>query len=319
MQPPGRVHRGAVADREHVCRPVREADAGAGRGDLHDRLRVVGSRVREALLRRRDTERCAVVVRAVVQPCAPTCRGVDHAGDRCRAIHAENRLRRLDLELEPQATGGQVVAVFERVADRDHGAYLLDAVDLWQRHDEAGEQAAHGEVSDHQVERAQAALSGRPLQALEPDAVRDRGPDPAHDTGQRCRRGDRVRVLDVVGPVAVPVLEVHAQVLDRFTLELRDHAGIDIGREFGREPDRRGQRSSVGSVLGERGQRRRSPLPNGFRRDAGGRYVHRVHRLASACIAGVVPPQRLVPGIEQGVDAGEHAVGEREPRHVLTP
>jgi hypothetical protein len=71
------------------------------------------------------------------------------------------------------------------------------------------------------------------------------------------RRGDRVAVLLGVGAVAVAVLEVDAEVLDRLALELlaRTRAWTARASASGPEPDRARERRGDRARLLERAQR----------------------------------------------------------------
>ncbi len=102
VQLPAAAHRRRVADRQHVGRAVREPHPGAGRGRLHDELGVVGDRVRHALIPRGDPAERRVVVGAVVQRGAPPGGRVHHPRHERRAVRAQDRLRRFDLDLEAQ-------------------------------------------------------------------------------------------------------------------------------------------------------------------------------------------------------------------------
>ena len=188
---PGGPDRCGVPDREHVGRSVGEPDAGArGRG-LHDQLGVVGDRVLQRLVGGRDTAEGRVVVGAVVQPDQPAAAGVHHPGDQCRAVRTEDRLRRLDLDLEPDVQGlGHV----------HHRVDLVDAGDLGQRDDPAVERAACvSQRRDVGRESPDAAGAGRCLEALDPDAAERRrlgpwsGSRPAPARSARRRRSRRRR------------------------------------------------------------------------------------------------------------------------------
>ena len=96
----------------------------------------------------------------------------------------------------------------------------------------------------------------------------------------------RVAVLLVIGPVAVAVLEVDAEVLDRLARQLVDDARVDaVGerRDRGRSPRR--ARRGVGRVLVERPQRHRAELPRRVGLEQVRAAVDRVHRLALRGVA----------------------------------
>ena len=297
----------AVTDRQHVGRAVADADAGLRRRDLHDVLRVVGHRVVHRLVGRRDAERGAVVVGAVVQAGAATGRRVHRGGDGGGAVRAEHRLRHLDLHLEPQRPRREPVRLLEPVAEQHHRADLVDRGDLRQRDDETGGQPP-AEGAEHQVERPDAAAPGRGLHRLDPD--------PAH---QRCgRAGERgqhlagvggVLVLLVVGPVAVAVLEVGPQVLDRLPRELGQHPRPDLRDQRRAEPGHGGHRRRV--VARDRGQRLGPDPVDHVGAEPVGGEVERVHGLRRDRLPRPAGGQRGVPGREQVVQLAEHAVGQR--------
>ncbi len=161
-----------VTDRQHIGGPVGEAYAGAGRGGLHDRLGVVGDGVLEALLGCRDAAERGVVVGAVVQAGAAARGGVDHPRHQRGAVRAEDRLRRLDLQLEPQGAGRQAEVGLESLRRVDQGLDLLDRGDLGQGdHEAVRQRPALGEPAQEQGEGPQPAVAGRRLEALEPDAA----------------------------------------------------------------------------------------------------------------------------------------------------
>ena len=98
---------------QHVGRAVRDAYAGAGGGDLHDGLGVVGGRVVAGLVGGGDADAGAVVEGAVVQAGGAALGGVDHPGDGGGAVGGEDGLAGLDLDLEAEPALGQVVRLLE--------------------------------------------------------------------------------------------------------------------------------------------------------------------------------------------------------------
>ena len=126
VQPPGREHRVRGADGQDVGRPVGQVHAGARDGGLHDLLGVVGGRVGHRLVLRGDPERCAVVIRAVVQRRHPTGPRVQGSGDLRPPVGTQDELRSLDLDLESEPAGGQPGRALVRRADGHHGLHLPD-------------------------------------------------------------------------------------------------------------------------------------------------------------------------------------------------
>ena len=130
-------------------------------------------------MRGRDPERRAVVVGAVVQPGQPGTGRVHHARRVDRAVGAEDRLRRLDLQLQVE---GDAVRRLQGVEDREEGAHLLDVGHLRQRDDgPSGTRPAWTgfgtESPEEQVQAADAAAAGGPssdLAGCRPTAVRRR-------------------------------------------------------------------------------------------------------------------------------------------------
>ncbi len=73
-------------------------------------------------------------------------------------------------------------------------------------------------------------------------------------------------VLLGVGSVAVTVLEVDAQVLDRFALQLGAHPGVHVLGESAVEAEDGAEGRGVGGVFVQRGEGLVAPLPDGARR-----------------------------------------------------
>ena len=122
--------------RHDVRRAVGEPEPGAGVGDLHHVPREVARGMVHALVRRGDVAARGVVVGAEVRGDGAAARGVEEARQVRLAALAEDRLRRLDHELEPQRAGGEAEARLERVEDVGEQRDLLGELDLRQRDDE---------------------------------------------------------------------------------------------------------------------------------------------------------------------------------------
>jgi 2-oxo-4-hydroxy-4-carboxy-5-ureidoimidazoline decarboxylase len=265
---------------------------------------VVGGGVLEALVRGGDAEGRAVVEGAVVESDAPAARHGDHARHRRRPVGPEHRLRGLHLDLEAQPARRQAVRRLEPLADLDHGRDLVDRGDLRESEQEPFGQAAgvHQRV-EHHGEGAQAAAAGWRFEALEADAEKGRPAGRLRHRGQLPGDFPAGAVLLLVGADAVPVLEVHSQVLDRFADQLGPHPVVDVGDHS------RGHAGGVRQGGGSRGvvveQRQRGPAPLGGQAggEAVGRDVDGVHGLAAARVAGIPAGERLVgrgePPVEQ--------------------
>jgi hypothetical protein len=241
----------------------------------------------------------------------------DHPGDGGGARGVEDRLRRLDLDLEAEPRRRQAVRLLERVADLGHGLDLGHRGDLGERQHEAARQVARLEhPGEHELQRPQPPPPGRGLEALEADA----GPGRAVVRPRRGRDRRRGRsgglVLLVARPDPVAVLEVDAQVLDRLARELVAHPGEHLlGADAGRGGQVRGRRG----VLVEQAQRRVTPLPVRPAGGAVGRHVDRVHGLARPRVAGVAGGQLGVGVgealVEQVAQPVRHALRRRGPGH----
>ena len=132
------------------------------------------------------------------------------------------------------------------------------------------------------------APTGRRLEALEPQPDERRGDAWPHCSRQPCAQRQRYRASSASSPaVAVAVLEVEPQVLDRFAAQL----GLDAGRDLDDEiiGSRRPTAHDLlhAAVLLHRGQRRLPPLLRQVGDEAVGRHIDGVHRLAAPVVAGV--------------------------------
>ena len=97
----------------------------------------------------------------------------DEARQRDAAVGGEDRLRRLDHQLELQRAGRQLAPVLERVARGGERRHLLGRRDLRQRDDEVRRQRAAGPLEQprqEQIERAEAAALQLFAERLDPDA-----------------------------------------------------------------------------------------------------------------------------------------------------
>ena len=84
--------------------------------DLHHVLREVAHRMQHVLVRGRDAAGRGVVVGAEMRGDDPAAAFGDEPRQRDAAVGREDRLRRLDHQLEPQRARRQLAPVFERVA-----------------------------------------------------------------------------------------------------------------------------------------------------------------------------------------------------------
>ncbi len=319
VQAPGGVHLLGGADGQHVGGAVRDADAGAGRRDLHDGLGMVGGGVVARLVGGGDSEAGAVVEGAVVQSGGAALGGLDHAGDGGGAVGGEDGLAGLDLDLEADPAGLESVGLLEGVQQSRHGGDLLGVRHLGQgEHQPAGQAAGLHQAGEEDVEGADAPGTDGRFHALHADAhVRGRGAVLVR-LGDQPGGAGRGLVLLGVGAVAVAVLEVDAQVLDRLALQLGAHARVDGLGELVGEAEDGGEGRGVRGVLVEGRQGTVAPGTDGVGGEDIARYIDGVDGLASAGVSGVAALQFGVDRREGGADV--LADGAREARrHVLLP
>ena len=226
------------------------------------------------------------------------------------AVGAEHELRGLHLHLESEAAVRQAVRPLERLGGVDHRLHLRDGRHLRQReHQAVGQPALIHERRQEQVERADAASPRRRLERLEADPDERRGEVGAGRGGDALRRTHGVGVLEVVAAVAVAVLEVDPQVLDRLPCELLLHEGRHGCGDIGCDADVDGERlhaARSGSGLA----RRPPPLDQQLGGVPVGGHVDGVHRLARAVVARVGVRQQPIGRRETGVDRGEDDGGQ---------
>jgi len=86
--------------------------------------------------------------------------------------------------------------------------------------------------------------------------------------------------------VAEPVLEVDAEIFDRFARELFDHARVHTIGKTAIDAEHLRERGCVRRVIVERAQRKRAKLLCRVGREQVGAAVHRVNRLAARRVAG---------------------------------
>jgi hypothetical protein len=186
---------------------------------------------------------------------------------------------------------------------REH-ADLLGDRHLGERQHEVRGQLARGieQRAEEDAQRAHAAHAQLLGERLHPDA---------DELGQRAglvrlrhlARGVRhVAVFIRVGPRAVAVLEVDAEVLDRLARQLVDDARVH-GLGEHPQPQRLIQRRGIGRVLGERAPRHLAQLRRGVGAEQVAASVDHVHRLALRRVAGMERHEREVRGaqrVEQG-------------------
>ena len=174
------------------------------------------------------------------------------------SVGREDGLRLLDHDLDGDAR--QPHALLDAGERIDERAHLVDVLDLGEGDDELGGKPLRTERGEKPVERAEA-----PRVKL----VRERLDADADERRQRASllsfRDFLCGELDVmiflgVGPRAVPIFEVDAEVFDGLTLELGEDAGVHRLRETLIETDRAREPWRVRAVRRERSLRELAEL-----------------------------------------------------------
>lgn len=191
-----------------------------------------------------------------------------------------------------------------------HRLYLGHCGDLRQCQDKTlGQFPGGGQRGDEQVKGLQATCPGGGLEAFEADADERRGGTRGNGFADSLGRRYGRDVFRFVTAVAVAVLEVEAQVLDRFAAQLGSHTGGDGGSQFRLLAQKRAEPFETAVGLRRR-DRLGAPFCGERRRETVRRDVHGVHGLAGAVVARVVAFQQLVGRGQLGVYRGE--IGRRE-------
>ena len=300
MQPPAAEHtlpvlrdlsggerssrRSAVPRHRHERRgPVGEPDAGAGEGHLHHLPRVIARRMLHPLLGRGDVERRGVVIDAEVRGDAAPPRRVDEIAQRAAAGGIHDRLGRFDHQLEAQRPARELVPPLQRLESRHQGRHLLRDDDLRQRDGEVRGQPTVRSLEqrpEEQLQRAQRPLGQVLAQRLDADPDERRQCPRHHPRRHLAGGGARGGVLLGVGAVAVPVLEINAEVLHRLAAQLFSNPVVHRGRQLRRETDGGSEGLRVRCILVEGAQREVAELARRVGAEQVGATVYRVHGLA---------------------------------------
>lgn len=184
------------------------------------------------------------------------------------------------------------------------------------------------QAGEEDVEGADATVADGGLHALHPDAhIGGRAASPSlRPGGAPTVRGGyqgggagRVRVLLGVRAGAVAVLEVDAQILDGLTDQLGADPVMNIGGERVGDAEDGGERTGVGGVRVEGGERLVTPGTHGVGGECVAGDIDRVDRLAGAGVARVAPRQIRVHLGESGADALAYGVREACRHGLLLP
>ena len=242
-------------------------------------------------MRRGDAAGGGVVVGAEVRgDDAPAALG-DQPRQRDAAVGGEDRLRRLDhqLELQRSPARGRASTRRRRTPTRApstcSGAVIFGSVTT--KFGGSVPPVCSSSARQEEIEGPEAAALQLVAERLDPDADRRR-----QRAGLRCPRRPRrpplrVLVLLGVGAVAEAVLEVDPEILDRLARQLVDDARVDArARASASRPERRGERRRVGRVLLQRAQRDRAELLRRVGLEQMRAAVDDVHRLPRGGVAG---------------------------------
>ena len=246
-----------------------------------------------------------------MQPGQPGPARVHAARDGGGAVGAQDDLRGLDLNLEPELAGRQAVRLLQPLAQDDHGGDLVGRGDLGQGDHQAGRQRppAGGQLPEEDVQRRDGPAAGSGLQALAAQPGKRRRYSGRHRPGQGASRRLRVAVLGRTA-IAVAVLEVQPQVLDGLGSQLGGDPVANGPGQARRQAQDVSEVGPAGQVLRERGLRRAAPASRQARLELVGRHVHGMHRLAAGPVAGILAAQlRVRPG-QQHVQLGPGGVRE---------
>ena len=297
--------------------PSERSDAGARQRHLHDVLREIARGVGHALVGGGDVAGGGVVVGAEVGAPAPSLPRGHQGTQGGLAIQAEDRLRRLDHDLELQGAGREPILLLQHprqgsaTVETCSGIVTLGRVIT----KFAGKRplVRSSKRGHEQVEGSQAAREELARKGLDADA--DEGGQAAlgHRLRDLFRRAHRVRVFLRVGPVAVAVLEVDPEVLDRLALELGLHPRVDPEGQIPRQAQGVAQDVRIGRVLAQRPLGQLAELASGFGGEELRAAVEGVDGLAVGRVAWSAPGEGGVGPLEPGEGPLESLRRQRGP------
>src|SRR5207245_3167329 len=165
------------------------------------------------------------------------------------------------------------------------------------------------------VERAQRARRELAAQRLDPDP--DEGAERAglQPLGAFLSGLGGVAVLLGVAADSVAVLEIDAEVLHRFALQLLLDPRVDDLGDAGIDPDRLRESAGVRRVLRERLEREVSELLRGVALEQVRATVDGVHGLAGPGLARIVARERILLRLQARADLAEGLLGGGGLRH----
>src|SRR5207253_4231182 len=226
----------------------------------------------------------------------------------------EDRLCGLDHALDLERALGKPELRLQRLEGGNQRRHLLRRGDLRQRDEEAGRELA-AQIRQEDVERAQRSRRELAAQRLDPDP--DEGTERAglQPLGAFLSGLGGVAVLLGVAADSVAVLEIDAEVLHRFALQLLLDPRVDDLGDAGIDPDRLRESGGVRRVLRERLEREVSELLRGVALEQVRATVDGVYGLAGPGLARIVARERILLRLQARADLAEGLLGEGGLRH----
>ena len=248
-----------------------------------------------ALLCRGDPQGRRVVVRPEVCRLEPGLGRRRQAREQGHAALAQDQLRRFHHYLESQHALFEPQLALDAQEQGRENAHLLDQRHLGEREYQVLGQLA-GLLEQRAEEQAQRPHAPSPqLLGERLDAHPDEPWQARRSMALRhlSRGGRHVAILFGIGPRAVAVLEIDAEVLDRLARQLLHDARVDRRRERP-QAQRHIQSARVRGVLGERAASHLAQLRRGVGAEQVAAAVDHVHGLPARRVAGVERHERQV-------------------------
>ena len=337
VQVPGVVHDGAVLrplglrgpsrapraarvrlHREDVRRSVGELNAALREGELEELPRDIAEGVVESLLVRRHRRRAGEVVGAEVCGPAASVRRRHEAGRGHPPVWADERLRRLDHEIDRDRARLQVQPLLQAVErPRQHG-HLVRAHDLGEEDEEPVRRPLAGgpQRGQEEIQRPQRPTARHLRQRLEADAQRGRQPSVRDARRRLVRRRARRRVLLLARTRPEAVLEVDQEALDGLARELLAYPGVHDIREPGGQcaAQRVAEAARIAGVAVQIGTRDAPQLRRRVASEEMRAPGDRVYGLPPLRVPRVAAAVLRPRALEAGEQAGDFVRGEGEGR-----
>src|SRR3954469_13931552 len=135
------------------------------------------------------------------------------------AAVVDDRLRSLDHQLDLQRSVRQLCLLFQNLEQSDAGAYMLRQLDLGNSDHEVLRKFAAclgNERGDENVKRAKTSRPQVFIERFEADADKRRQRVLAQSAGNFQRAGSSMPVLFGVGAISISILEIEAEIFNRF-------------------------------------------------------------------------------------------------------